>query len=229
MGLCRKVGTSQLLAMRRDVMDISEMIDNLVKPSDWRQMVESGSQREGFRLEGSDTDMMYWPNNHRVIWELSQSRYYNTHRKTLILCDCSDSPPGFSLIYLLSPSRNGGIQRACIRMYNRYYISSSIYRQIMCSDYILHGPCASRKVLTVEFDYAYCLVCDFWPPSASSWIDRCHSWPQHHVVKDILKSGCHFVAVGHKLGNHEDHEWRISFSLAERTLVNAMNHCQFLT
>ncbi|XP_062577134.1 uncharacterized protein LOC134239007 [Saccostrea cucullata] len=228
-GLCRKVGTSQLVAMRRDVVDISEMVNNQVNQINGRRMMKSGSQREGFRLEGSDTDMMYWPNDHRVIWELSQSQYYNTERKTLIICDCSDSPPGFTLLSLLSPSMNRDIQRACVRMYNRYYISSSKYRQIVCSDYIPHGPCASAKFLTVEFDFAYCLACDFWPPPASSWIDRCHSWPQPHVVDDIVKNGCHFVAVGHKLGNHENHEWRISFSLAEQKLVNAMNHCQFLT
>ncbi|XP_062616450.1 uncharacterized protein LOC134278146 [Saccostrea cucullata] len=228
-GLCHKLGTSQLVAMRRDVVDISEMVNNQVYPINGRRKMESGSQREGFRLEGSDTDMMYWPNNHRVIWELSQSQYYNTHRQTLILCDCSDSPPGFTLLYLLSPSMNRDIQRACVRMYDRYYISSSAYRHMFCSNRIPHGPCASAKFLTVEFDFAYCLACDFWPPSASSWIDRCHLWPQPHVVEDVVKNGCHFVAVGHKLGNYEEHEWRISFSLAEQKLVNAMNHCQFLT
>ncbi|XP_062606044.1 uncharacterized protein LOC134267848 [Saccostrea cucullata] len=176
---------------------------------------------------------MSWSNNHRVIWDLSQSQYYNTHRQTLILCDCSDSSPGFTLFYLLSPSMNRRIQRSCVRMYNRYYISSSKFRQIVCSESrrksTQHGPCASRTYRTIEYDTAFCFVCDFWPPSASSWIDRCRSWPQPHTVDDIVKKGCHFVAIGHKLGRNEDHEWRISFSLAEQKLVYAMNHCQFLT
>ncbi|XP_062571994.1 uncharacterized protein LOC134233954, partial [Saccostrea cucullata] len=232
-GLCHIVGTSQLVAMRRDVMDIREMVGNQAKTIGSSML--SGSYREGFRLEGSDVDVMYWLNNHSVIWDLSQSQYYKTHRQTLILCDCSDSPPGFTLLYLLSPSRDRQIHGACVRMYNRYYLSSSEFRQICIfafqkSDNTTpHGPCASVTSGGREFDHALCFVSDFWPPSASSWIDRCHSWPQPHVVNDIVKNGCHFVAIGHPLGNHEDLEWRISFSLAERKLVYVMNHCQFVT
>ncbi|XP_062594956.1 uncharacterized protein LOC134256318 [Saccostrea cucullata] len=234
-GLCRIVGTSQLVASRRDMVDIRDTLINQVKKSDETSEMVSGSYREGFRLKESDLDEMFWPNDHRVIWELSQSQYYNTRRQTLILCDCSDSPPGFTLLYLFSPRTNRRTQRACVRMNNRYYISSSKYRQISLSYVIvpynptLHGPCVSGTYGKNKYDQAHCFFSDFWPPSASSWIDRCHSWPQPHVVDDIVKNGCHFVAIGHKLGNYEDHEWRISFSLAEQKLISTMNHCQFLT
>ncbi|XP_062618882.1 uncharacterized protein LOC134280489 [Saccostrea cucullata] len=232
-GLCRKLGTSQIVAMRRDMMDINEIVENQVTTSDECSIMVSVSYREGFRLKESDIDFMFWPNNTRVIWELSQTQYYNTHRQTLILGDCSDSPPGFTLLYLLSPTMDKDIQRACVRINNIHYISSSKYRQMICAasinQSIQHGPCASGTIGTTEFDNAPCFVSDFWPPTASSWIDRCHSWPQTHVVDDIVKNGCHFVAIGHKLGRHEDHEWRISFSLAEQKLAFSMNHCQFLT
>ncbi|XP_062592779.1 uncharacterized protein LOC134254252 [Saccostrea cucullata] len=81
----------------------------------------------------------------------------------------------------------------------------------------------------VEFDAALCFVSDIWPPPASKWIDRCHSWPPSFILNDIVGSGCHFVAIGHKLGKHADKEWRISFSLAEQKLAYSLNHCQFLT
>ncbi|XP_062572642.1 uncharacterized protein LOC134234579 [Saccostrea cucullata] len=231
LGLCLKVGTSKVVAMRRDMMGINDMVENKTTIDGFCVML-SGSQGEGFRLKESDLDSMIWPKNQRVIWELSQSQYYNTHRQTLFLCDYSDSPPGFTLLYLLSPSMDRFLRSVCVTMYNRYYISSSKLRHIMCptsSNYILHGPCSNGTFGMLEYDHAFCFVCDFWPPSASSWIDRCHSWPQPDVVGDIVQSGCHFVAIGHKLGNHEDHEWRISFSLAEQRLINSMNHCQFLT
>ncbi|XP_062572667.1 uncharacterized protein LOC134234604 [Saccostrea cucullata] len=232
-GLCRKLGTAELVSMKRDVMDISEIVRNQGKSSVGKSLMLSGSHKEGFRLEGSDVDFMLWPNDHHVIWELSQSQYFNTHRKTLILCDCSESPPGFTLLYLLSPSMDRDIQRVCVKMNNRHYISSSKHRQNFLSESsfnsTLHGPCASRTIGTHEFDNALCFISAFWPPPASSWIDRCHSWPQPHIVEDIVKNGCHFVAIGHKLGRHEDHEWRISFSLAEQKLVYTLSHCQFLT
>ncbi|XP_062583312.1 uncharacterized protein LOC134245065 [Saccostrea cucullata] len=232
--LCDKLGTSQQVAIRRDVVDISEVVENQVTTIDQVSRMMSGSQREGFRLEGSDIDVMYWPNNHRVIWNLSQSQYYNTHRQTMIFCDCSDSPPGFTLLYLLSPGRYKEIQRACFRMNNINYISSSEYTKSLCSgglpDAILHGPCVSGLYFgQKEYDHAHCFACDFWPPSASSWIDRCQSWPQPGIVDNIMQNGCHVVAIGHTQGHHVHNEWRISFSLAEHKLVCAMSHCQFLT
>ena len=78
------------------------------------------------------------------------------------------------------------------------------------------GPCISGRIGTLEYDEANCFVSDFWPPCVSSWIDRCHSWPLPHVVDDIVRTGCHFVPKGHKLGKHADKEWRISFFQAEQ-------------
>ncbi|XP_052708599.1 uncharacterized protein LOC128183566 [Crassostrea angulata] len=228
-GLCLKIGTPQQVASRRHTVDIREMLANN-EPS---IMMLSGSCREGFRLSGSDLDYMQWPNNHRVIWEFSQCQFYNTQEHALILCDSSESPPGFTLLWLPLDRAYSRVMSACVRMNGMLYISSSKYREVTCSifrsDSTPHGPCSSGSDGEVEYDIAHCFVSDFWPPCASSWIDRCHSWPPPHVVNDIIRNGCHFVAIGHKLGHHTDNEWRISFSQAEYKLVYAMNHTQFLT
>ncbi|XP_062611211.1 uncharacterized protein LOC134273060 [Saccostrea cucullata] len=246
MGLCHKVGTSRQVAMRRDVIDLTEILTyhvNSDSNSDTR--MTSGSFREGFRLKTSDIDLIFWHTNQRVVWNLSQTRYYNNHRYKLFLCDCSISPPGFSLLRFLIPSgsiktssciisiESMDILSALVRRNGYLLISSSLYRKnmrpVVHPVSTLHGPCASRIHAGVEYDYAHCFATDFWPPPAASWIDRCHSWPQPHVVWDIIRSGCHFVPIGHKLSNYEDHEWRISFSRAEQILVYSMNHTQFLT
>ncbi|XP_056016553.1 uncharacterized protein LOC125672955 [Ostrea edulis] len=231
-GLCHILGTSQQVAMRRDVTDIEEMLIHRTT-SNQKMMMMSGSRREGFRMEGSDVDFMYWFNNHPVIWDLSQTQFYNIHRQPLIISISSESSPGFTLLQLLTPRASNRVILALVKMNGELYISSSKYREITCSEVfpnsIVHGPCGSGAVGAVEYDTAHCFACDFWPPSASSWIGRCPTWPQPQVVRDIVRSGCHFVAIGHKLGNHESNEWRISFSLAEQKLVYSMNHCQFLT
>ena len=49
------------------------------------------------------------------------------------------------------------------------------------------------------------------------------------VVNDIVRSGCHFLPIGNKYGDHGDNEWRVSFSQAEQKLLYIMNHTQFLT
>ncbi|XP_052690425.1 uncharacterized protein LOC128168268 [Crassostrea angulata] len=231
-GMCQMVGTSKQVAIRRETADIDDMLHRQIITN--KEVIEmlSGSHREGFRLKGSDFDYMFWPNDHRVIIDMSQ--YCNTANTTLILSDSSKSPPGFALLELLTRSRYRQVDLACVTLNERVYISSSTYRQLTCSSVIPnsieHGPCGSGYIgETIEYDIAWSFVSDCWPPSASSWIDRCHSWPGPEVVDDIIRNGFHFVAIGHPLGPHKNEEWRISFSQAEYKIVNSMNHCQFLT
>ncbi|XP_052690426.1 uncharacterized protein LOC128168269 [Crassostrea angulata] len=231
-GMCQMVGTSKQVAIRRETADIEYMLRRQVITNKEVMKMLSGSHREGFRLKGSDFDYMFWPNNHRVIKDMSQ--YCNTANTTLILSDSTESPPGFALLELFTRSSYRQVQLACITMNDRVYISSSTYRQLTCSSVfpnsIEHGPCGSGYIVeTFEYDIAWSFVSDCWPPSASSWIDRCHSWPGPEVVDDIIRNGFHFVAIGHPLGPHTNEEWRISFSQAEYKVVNSMNHCQFLT
>ncbi|XP_052708191.1 uncharacterized protein LOC128183278 [Crassostrea angulata] len=231
-GICLKIGTQQQVTYRRDIQDIAEMLKNNEILNKQNTVMLSGSRREGFRLSGSDMDHMHCLNNHRVIWDFSQCQFYNTQEHALILCDSSESPPGFTLLWLPLERTSHGVMSACVRMNGMLYISSSKYREVTCSLVFPgsspHGPCGSGSFGSVEYDTAHCFISDFWPPSASSWIGRCHSWPPPHVVNDIIRNGCHFVAIGHKLGNHTDNEWRISFSQAEYKLVCLMNHTQFL-
>ncbi|XP_078321058.1 uncharacterized protein LOC144621519 [Crassostrea virginica] len=231
--LLQIVGTSIQVAIRRETTDINEMVERRVADNDDVISMESGSRREGFRLEGSDLDYMYWLNDHRVIFDMFQSEHYYTENKTLILFDNSESSPGFTLLELLTPTTNRKVQSACVPMNARLYISSSLYRQdIQAHPFpgsITHGPCESGEVEGIEYDFVHCFASDFWPRSASSWINRCHSWPDREVVNEIVRNGCHFVPIGHPIGLHEQEEWRISFSLAEHKLVHSMNHCQFLT
>ena len=232
--LCQIVGTSVQVAFRWETRDIKELVDRLAAGNDDVIHLESGSRREGFRLEGSDVDIMFWPNDYRVIWDLIQSEHYDTASKNLILADSSMSPPGFTLLESLTPTTYSEFPSACIRVNDRLYISSSLFRGTMQSNTypnsIEHGPCESSEIMGKEYDMAWCFACDIWPSSASSWIDRCRSWPEKEVVNTIVRNGCHFVPIGNPLGlqGYKNEEWRISFSLAEQKLVYTMNHCQFL-
>ncbi|XP_062614135.1 uncharacterized protein LOC134275866, partial [Saccostrea cucullata] len=232
-GLCKIVGTSELVTMRRDVADIQEMINNEENTKKGVIEMLSGSFREGFRLWGSDKDYMYWHHNYQVIWDESLLQYYNEQNQILIVSDNSESPPGFTLLWLPNNKMAKVILSSCVVMKNKLYLSSSKYKHNMPSYFItnpiIHGPCKSGNFKgIIEVDEANVFQSRSWPPSASSWVSRCRTWPKPHVVCDIVKKGCHFVAIGHSLGNHVDNEWRISFSLAEKELVYSMNHCQFL-
>ncbi|XP_078337021.1 uncharacterized protein LOC111137539 [Crassostrea virginica] len=231
-GLCLKIGTPQEVVIRRDFADMSELLESKVTCILCRMF--SGSRREGFRFLDSDADVMFWQNNYRVFWDFSQAMLYNADSHAMILCDSSESPPGFTLLWLPLEGADILVLSSCVRINGALYISSAMYREnrYTCTtdrpDSTVHGPCSSGRYNELEYDVAHCFVSDIWPPSASSWANRCHSWPPTPVVYDIIRSGCHFVAIGHKLGKHADNEWRISFSQAEQKLVYAMNHTQFL-
>lgn len=56
--MCEIVGTSQQLAIKREAMDIGDVLDRQVKSSSGVMEIISGSCREGFRLKQSDVDYM---------------------------------------------------------------------------------------------------------------------------------------------------------------------------
>lgn len=238
-GLCLIVGTSQQVAIRRETTDIEEMvIRELARRNDFADlyMMLSGSRKEGFRLEGSDTDIMVWPTLFKVISEVSLFQFYRTPDTTLFLSDCTKSPPGFTLLQVLTPNKKFlNFEKFVLfpRMNEKFYFSCSVFKKMIClvapSLITVHGPCAATFHKGIDVDLAFCLPCDFWPSSASSWKDRCKSWPNPEVVNNIIRGGVHFVAIGHPLGRYENIEWRISFSQAEQKCVYAMNHSQFLT
>ena len=122
--LCLKKGTPQQVAIRRDIVDIKELIEHKVARTEKNVMRMNGSRREGFRLKNSDMDMMFWPNHYPVLWDFPQAQFYNPLRDVLILCDISDSPPGYTLLYLPLEMAACDILSTCIRINGLLYISS---------------------------------------------------------------------------------------------------------
>ena len=80
----------------------------------------------------------------------------------------------------------------------------------------------------VGLDYVISIHYKFWPNNALEWIrrPRHHGWPTSHDISTIVDFGCHLVPVGHPNSETKNLEWRISFSVAERTLVWSFNHVQ---
>ncbi|XP_062570098.1 uncharacterized protein LOC134232168 [Saccostrea cucullata] len=233
-GLSREgeIASPKERGMRRDIMEIKNRIDNENCPFGYR-LLYSGSKREGFRLESSDSDIMFWPKSHKVICDSSQGRYYNFQNSTLILMESDHKFPGYVLLQLLNDSNKPDVIFACFHMNSGRYISSSTYCNIMCSflggpGSVPHGPCFSTTLGKNNFDLAFCFKSDFWPTQALPWIGRCENWPPPHMVRDIISGGCHVVPIGHRSSLYEKTEWRISFSHAEHKVVDCLSHCQFL-
>ena len=77
-------------------------------------------------------------------------------------------------------------------------------------------------------DKVFSIHCEFWPHDALEWTQRPREfgWPTARDISSIVDFGCHLVPVGHPRSDTKLMEWRISFSVAERTLVWTFNHIQ---
>jgi hypothetical protein len=239
-GLCWKIGTPTVVTIRREALDMAEMIKTPLQIYRGMKVMMSGSYREGFRFESSDWDIMRWSCDQKLISDISQSSLYTAPRHTIILMDSTNTPPGFVRLQLLTPTSNRLISPSTVLHNDRVYISSLQYQQESVSfinnvshikTHAPHGPCATVTLESIELDKAFCLASIHWPAITRPWIDRCirHTWPSINVLTDILQRGCHCVPIGSTIMSQENElEWRLSFSLAEQKLIYAMNHTQFL-
>ena len=149
-----KIGTAQQVAIRREKEVISELSQFRLERVGQDVRMLSGRKREGFRLDGSDIDFIFWENNHRVLWEFSQAQFCNTNRHNLILCDNSESPPGFTLLWLPLEEANSRVLSSCERINRALYISCAKYRDnrfsMMGPDSTEHGPCSSGIIAILK-------------------------------------------------------------------------------
>uniref|UniRef100_K1Q079 Uncharacterized protein n=1 Tax=Magallana gigas TaxID=29159 RepID=K1Q079_MAGGI len=241
-GLCGylPIGTPTEVTVRREVLDMRDMIQKPVQIHQGYRGMASGSYREGFRFKSSDIDMMFWITNHKVITDLSQSSVYDLSKHTIILMEDTDTPPGFVRLQLMTSPRDEIIESSVVSFNDGVYLSSERWRRIALTNMmenrsfnntINHGPCASSIIGETETDVTFCFHCSYWSRLTCYWRQRCtlHNWPPNHVFDDILRNGCHFVPVGSKIAGDENVlEWRLSFSQAEQKLVYSMSHTQFL-
>lgn len=226
--MCEIVGTSQIVAQRREIMDINETFCSLTVEGFKCPQILAGSRRDGFRFEQSDVDLMVFVDDFRVIWD-----YYQFSNSTeCIVFDNSASQPGYGFLQVLPTQKEESLD-SVVMIRGKSYLSGSALKAAFCSvspRLRIHGPCALFSTEIINADVAVCIMSDDWPPLASPFVGRCNkkAWPNPDLIKDIVKSGCHLVPIGSKSGENEDVEWRISFSVSERKLVNDMTHCQFL-
>jgi len=76
-------------------------------------------------------------------------------------------------------------------------------------------------------DRVPCVRCLSWPLQAADWPTRYrnYGWPDSATVDRVVSNGCDLVSVAHRLCRQDEwmrkHQWRLSFSRAEITLLNS--------
>ncbi|XP_071147368.1 uncharacterized protein [Mytilus edulis] len=202
------------------------MRDNLQSDKSFT-WITSGSYGEGLEMRGSDLDIM----------QVRKSIQVNADKQpdfnpsiTYLSMDTDDVKPGFTQLRL-EYSRDQYDLECCEEHNGKHYFSSALWKGnvLLFGDKgrQIQGPCITDK--TGVLDFAFSLHCKTWTPSAVNWITRSsNSWPCHNVTQSIINHGVIFVPIGVHGSPKEDLEWRVSFSVAEKFLINTFTHTQLM-
>ena len=240
------VGTSEMINTRQDFCKIYDCASSIIMQ---KKYYFTGSKSEGLELFGSDEDYMVENNS---IYNVKVTQELDVNTSTSPYCTFLMSTeyvrPGFTLLqhvpqtpldsFLVKSSRNMNglrylssdlfIQNSLIKMQSASRTGGSddfltMRRQGPSKEITHHG------ILTIKpLDHVDCIHCAFWPSEASEWRDRPRhfGWPTQDDLMSITDFGFHLVAIGHPHSDTKEMEWRMSFSIAERTLVWSFNRIQ---
>ena len=234
------VGTPKTIETRLDYCKIMDILASIYLQ---QNVYFTGSKSEGLDLPDSDRDYMHDMNNllHiKVTQSLNDSLGVFPYSTFFMSID--NVPPGFARLQLVhqtmmhpllcqSSQYSDGVQ----------YLSSELFMQNLLLLYkraLSLGQTVKRQGPSIEvwtpfsgksgIDSVSSIHCAFWPNVASEWVQRPRHfcWPTSNDISSITNFGFHLVPVGHQHSETKETEWRISFSLAERTLVWSFNHVQ---
>ena len=202
------VGTAEMINTRQEYCKILDCLQSSIRT---KAVYYTGSKAEGLDLPGSDDDFMPDINddfNIKVV-QTVQDTHDSSSRNILRVC-IENVPPGFAILRIETHCHDPFLLRFSQRINGVPHLSSVLFmREILQNDQTndtvaIQGPSLER-----------------WGQYANTSESGTSS-----DIADIIRFGCHLVPVGHPLSPRKDMEWRISFSVAERTLVWAFNHVQ---
>ena len=234
------VGTKEEIAIRQDYC---RLVDSLYAITREQKTYYSGSKAEGLDLPGSDRDLMLDINEKYQI-EVIQSLdvhpdIFPSNINIFLMCT-QNVPSCFTLIQNVHLHQTR-MMSLLQRMNGSLYLSSDLLvgKQSLINRLGNEGVKYKRQGPSLEgwfelddtgpgTDHVLSIRCKFWPNESIEWIHRSRNfdWPTSLVISSIVEFGCHLVPVGHPHSDRKDMEWRISFSIAERTLVWSFNHVQ---
>ena len=238
------VGTQEMIEIRQDFCRILDCLHSN-RYTTQNNLYYTGSKAEGLDLPGSDMDYMQDINvstSMKVIQSIDED--HDTSPHSIFLMSTDNFPPGFTLLqhaqqtpvepllYLACQERNGVEYLSSDVLLQTYF---NFVNQMKAKEEAVQrqGPSIEHWSLGSDMsksgtDFVVSIHCAFWPNAASEWAlrERHFGWPTPHDISSIIDFGCHLVPIGHPHSDMKSLEWRISFSVAERTLVWSFNHVQ---
>ncbi|XP_053377810.1 uncharacterized protein LOC123558957 [Mercenaria mercenaria] len=225
-----------VLKRRRATLLVESMSRRLFQLEDHNRTIYLfGSQSEGTTTPDlkSDSDQLMCLNGVNVIQNVSE---WKPGEENYLMIQDDTVPPGYCL---LQPLRND-TPLPYPTVPNEHF--SERKGKILLKNTIMsaitdiqdrgrkQGPAHTFQEPPgmSDVDVVLAFRCKSWPLQAKQWLDwqGVGQWPSADMRKYCGSTGCFLVTVGSKGSEHEELEWRISTSLAERCLMFSLNITQ---
>ncbi|XP_045216589.2 uncharacterized protein LOC123566494 [Mercenaria mercenaria] len=232
------VNEKMLLKMRRTAV-LDETNRTIIFRGRKHQMTSYnfGSWSEGTTTLGlrSDTDHLFTKDDINVIqdwseWTLGKRNYLMIQNETI--------PPGYSLLQKLRndvplPDTHEYDNHFAKDTSGRILFKNTIvdkFLQVATGRHQRQGPsiALTQQPGVLDEDLVSALPCTSWPQSAKACLSHLdvNNWPTANMYRYIKTTKCFVVGVGNKVSENADFEWRLSTSLAERSLMFNLNITQ---
>ena len=213
--------------------DLSEYIDK--KRNEFQNFPEkpsilhTGSSGEGLGILGNDSDIMYEFLSRKLKFE-------NTNEPEFLFIDIKNCPPGFChviikkinlLFYKFNICFDETFTIEGVDYLRRdNFILSLMTDQPLLKNGIQNGP----AITSGNADYVPSLKCSGWPEECNTYFNRARYWPEQIKLDEIYNKGMHIVGTASTdIPPATFIEFRLSFSLAEKTLIRDLSMIQFIT
>ena len=231
------VGTAEMVKTRQEYCRLDDHLKTGVRKE---AVYFTGSKAEGLDLPSSDDDYMLDINDkfNFKVEQTEKDERDSSSQNILYVCT-KNVPPGFALLRLDKHCHDPFLLRVSQGINGVPHLSSILFMRDLLQNenqtnetVAIQGPSLERwgqydDKSSSGTDRVPSIHCPFWPSGADEWIQRPrhYGWPTSREIANITNFGCHLVPVGHPLSPRKEMEWRISFSVAERTLVLGIQSC----
>jgi len=147
--------------------------------------------------------------------------------------------PGYVYLAYSYTLKKSDVDGKCVvqcveQAYRSTFLNHDLYIRDLQERAEVHGPARKYKHdipfffdVILHIDAVPCIRCLKWPSQAADWPTRhrIEGWPDAATIDAVVGNGCDMVGVAHPLCRDDrwmaKHQWRLSFSRAEVTLLHS--------
>ena len=215
----------------REACYLSDDLCNIFQEEFWgkRSFIYSGSFVEGLINHG-DVDIMHVADDFLVVEH--PDNIPESFKEAVLLMEPGHCEPGYTRLRLFCDIPGNQFE-IYTNEGDKLYLDRIKYLKIKFGKHEMlnvdmHGPAllTFNHVAKGDTDMVECFHCPLWPTFARREFVVYQNNVKNIKTENITKAGCHIVPIAHPKSSNPDLEFRMSFSVAERFLIQNWNKKQ---